>query len=308
MQYFDCHADTLTEMHELDETLWENRRDVDLRRAQAFADSYTQIFAVWKNVQGIPPEEMDRVFWPLYQRAQGYLQAQADKIALCTTAQEMHRAHAQGKAAAFLSIEDVSCMGSFVNQIFKLGFRFAMLAWNYENPYACGAATDQKKGLTAAGKALAEDLLSQGVVLDISHLSDAGAADLFAMTDRPIMASHSDVRAVCGKPRNLAKWQIEELIRRRGLIGLNFFAPFVGEDPTAADLLRHADAVLALGGEDVLALGGDFDGCDGLFPKGIEGVQSIPQLWDLFCGAFGEAMAEKIFHQNAERFLEENLK
>ena len=82
----------------------------------------------------------------------------------------------------------------------------------------------------------------QGVVLDVSHLSDAGAEDLLELVDGPVMASHSDVRDVSDLPRNLARWQVAEIVRRGGLIGLNFFAPFVSAqgNPTTDDLLRHA--------------------------------------------------------------------
>ena len=102
-------------------------------------------------------------------------------------------------------------------------------------------------------------LTDQGIVMDISHLSDQGVEDLFQLTDRPVMASHSDIREVWDAPRNLQKVHLKELISRKGIIGMNFFAPFVGEKPQISDLLKHMDAVLEMGGEDCLAIGSDFD-------------------------------------------------
>ena len=102
---------------------------------------------------------------------------------------------------------------------------------------------------------------------------------------------------------------IKELISRKGIIGMNFFAPFVGEKPQISDLLKHMDAVLEMGGEDCLAIGSDFDGCDGLFPAHIEGVQSMPFLREeLLKHGFTEELTEKIFYKNAHRFVMENVK
>lgn len=90
---------------------------------------------------------------------------------------------------------------------------------------------------------------------------------------------------------------------------MNFFAPFVGEKPQISDLLKHMDAVLEMGGEDCLAIGSDFDGCDGLFPAHIEGVQSMPFLREkLLKHGFTEELTEKIFYKNAHRFVMENVK
>lgn len=308
MRYFDCHADTLTEMDPARETLLENGCDVDLARTSAFARRYTQVFAVFDDVTHTPDDQRDARFDQIYAQARRYLDDQREHISLVTSSAEMHAAHAAGKAAAFLSIEDASVMGSRIGELYDLGFRFCMLAWNHDNLYACGAVADQAKGLTERGRALASELVSQGVVMDISHTSDAGVEELFSLTDAPIMASHSNVRDLCGMPRNLARWQLEELIRRKGLIGLNFFRLFVGgEDASLATLIRHADYILGMGGEDALALGGDFDGCDGLFPAGIEGVQSMPVLRAAFAEVLGEDLAEKIFFANAEAFIDRVL-
>ena len=85
------------------------------------------------------------------------------------------------------------------------------------------------------------------------------------MTDKPIIASHSNVRALCNHPRNLKKEQIQELIRRKGLIGMNYYRNFVGGTEDIEAIIKTYGAVLNLGGEDVLVLGGDFDGCSGKF-------------------------------------------
>lgn len=308
MRYFDCHADTLTEITKPGEDLERNTCDLDLERVEKFADPYTQIFAIWRDRKKMDEEKPEEEFLRLYRRAAELLEKADQKIIWCRNAQDMEEAHKSGKAAAFLSLEDISTAGRYAEQIYSLGFRFAMLTWNYENRYACGASSDQHRGLTEEGKELTKYLIDQGIILDISHLSDQGAEDLMTLTDAPIIASHSNVRSVCSHPRNLPEGLIRELIRRQGLIGINFFAPFVGENPQVEDLLRHMDVILSLGGEDVLALGGDLDGCDGVFPAGISGVETVPVLRERMEKAgFGAALIEKVFFENAENFIWRNV-
>ena len=308
MRYFDCHADTLTEITKPGEDLERNTCDLDLERVEKFADPYTQIFAIWRDRKKMDEEKPEEEFLRLYRRAAELLEKADQKIIWCRNAQDMEEAHKSGKAAAFLSLEDISTAGRYAEQIYSLGFRFAMLTWNYENRYACGASSDQHRGLTEEGKELTKYLIDQGIILDISHLSDRGAEDLMTLTDAPIIASHSNVRSVCPHPRNLPEGLIRELIRRQGLIGINFFAPFVGENPQVEDLLRHMDVILSLGGEDVLALGGDLDGCDGVFPAGISGVETVPVLRERMEKAgFGAALIEKVFFENAENFIWRNV-
>ena len=223
MNYFDCHADTLTEIIS-GETLDQNSGDLDLNRLGDFVENYTQIFAVWKDAQNLNKEDPDRDFLQLYHRAIAYLEEENRKILLCKSGEDMKKAHSMRKAAAFLSIEDISLMGKYVENVREMGFRFAMLTWNYENKYGCGAAFDQEKGLTSEGKELVKTLLSQNLVMDVSHLSDQGVEDLFGLTDRPIIASHSNVREVRDRPRNIKKEHLKELIRRKGIIGMNFFS------------------------------------------------------------------------------------
>lgn len=304
MDYFDCHADTLTALAGSGESLWDNRRDVDLKRVGAFGGRYTQIFAIWEDWANIPEGQVEQHFRMLYEKAAGKLEQQARHIALCRNAADMQAAHKSGKAAAFLSIEDISVMGGCAEMAAELGFRFAMLSWNAKNRYACGAVAGQRQGLTEEGRTMVEKLLRDDIVLDISHLSDAGVEDVFSMTDRPVMASHSNVRELCDVPRNLEKSQIKELIRRNGLIGINFYAPFIGGAAGVEELLRHMDAILALGGEDVLALGGDFDGCGGNFPAGITGVESMPYLRERMERAgYSASLVDRIFFGNANRFI-----
>ena len=310
MQYFDCHADTLTVLHRADETLLSSKRDLDLERVHRFADRYGQIFALWKDADKLNGKNIEEEFRRAYENARKYLRDQEEKITFCTSALQMKTAFAQGKDAAFLAIEDLSFMGKEVENISELGFRFAMLTWNYANQYAVGSVCDQKGRVTGYGKEMVSLLTGKGIIPDISHLSDAGVDDLLKLTDKPFIASHSNVRDVCDVPRNVTKEQLQEIIRRKGLIGMNFFRPLVGQDNAVGFdwVLRHMDAVLSIGGEDVLAMGSDLDGCDGLFPDGFQGVENIPLVIETMKNAgFGQKLIDKIMFENAYSFIERNL-
>lgn len=308
MNYFDCHADTLTEIP-VDENLWENSRNLDLKRVRAFAEKHIQVFALWrdrKQMNEVSPEEE---FLRLHGRAMALLQEQKSRIMLCRGAEDMKQAHAEGKSAAFLSIEDCSIMGRLVERVEEFSISFALLTWNYENEYGTGAVMSQSRGLTAEGKRLVRKLTNSSVVLDISHLSDAGAEDVFSLTDAPVIASHSNVRDICHHPRNLTNPHIREIIRRGGLIGINFYEPFVASGQAGIqELLCHMDAILNMGGEHVLALGTDFDGCSNQFPQGLGGVEAIPKLREeMLRAGFGEQLVEQILFENGCRFIKQNL-
>ena len=308
MNYFDCHADTLTVIEKKGETLWKNSCDLDLERTSSFAEKYTQIFSIWKDAMKMNGQNPQKEFDKLYEKAVSLLKLEEKHICLCNNGQDMMDAHKQNKAAAFFSIEDISIMGEDAYRAKELGFSFVMLTWNYENLYGCGSVFAQEKGLTQEGKRLARELLRQKLVLDISHLSDQGTEDIFLLTDMPVIASHSNVRELCSRPRNLKREQIQELIRRKGLIGMNFFAPFVEKEPGMENLFRHMDYILNLGGEDVLVIGGDLDGSSDMFPQGFRGIESVPLIRESMEKAgFGRKLTDKILFENARRFVMEHV-
>lgn len=127
------------------------------------------------------------------------------------------------------------------------------------------------------------------------------------MTDAPVIASHSNAREICPNPRNLTLSQIREIIRRRGIIGMNFYGPFIEEKEPAqiTALLRHMDYILNQGGEDALVLGSDFDGCQNRFASGMSGVESIPFLMEeMERAGFGDKIIRKIFWENGYKFFQ----
>lgn len=306
INYFDCHVDTLTEISN-GESLLCNSGNLDLERVSGFAEHYIQVFAIWRDRARMAKLNPEKEFMKLYERARLLLSEESEHITFCRNGSDMRQALSEGKMVAFLAVEDISIMGNCIDQAGKLGISIAMLTWNYENEYGAGAAYRQKRGLTKRGKETVKNLINQKIILDISHLSDAGVEDVFSITEVPVIASHSNVRDICSNPRNLTISHIWEIIKRRGIIGMNFYAPFIkdGESVEMTELFRHMDYILNQGGEDVLVLGSDFDGCGNRFAEGMTGVESIPILMEKMERAgFGAEVIEKVFWKNGHEFFE----
>lgn len=172
---------------------------------------------------------------------------------------------------------------------------------------------DTRGGLTDKGREFVSEMERIGMIVDVSHLSDAGFYDVLDMTKKPFVASHSNARTVCGCVRNLSDDMIRKLAERGGCTGLNFCADFlkvvpVGESNPGAmeDLVRHAMYITNLGGVEVLGLGSDFDGID--TNETMPGVQSMGILWDaLHKAGYRQSELDKIFAENVLRVYREVL-
>jgi membrane dipeptidase len=196
---------------------------------------------------------------------------------------------------------------------------YITMTWNEENRFGGGNMTTV--GLKEDGEHLLKWLNGKSIAIDLSHTSDQLAYGLIDFIDRhgldiPLMASHSNFRAVCNCPRNLPDEIAKEIIHRQGLIGLNLFAPFIHpSDPSA--IVRHLEYGLSLGGENALGFGADFF-CDADFPSLLRKYQiehafypdfsdssAYPSLLELFVKKLklSEEQLLKITSQNAWHFL-----
>ena len=247
-----------------------------------------------------------------YRRFQGEFARQVEErsdVAQCRSAADIKACWAQGKTAAILTVENGVALGGDLSNIDRMardGVRMLTITWNGENQLGSGNSTQH--GLSELGRAAIPRLEQAGILLDVSHLNDPGFTQMLDVASRPFVASHSNARSVCGHPRNLADWQIREMISRRCLIGLNYCIDFLQEDgkPELEDLLRHIDHFLELGGEDWLALGSDFDGAD--LPEFLRGPEQVVSVYDrLLERGYSRQLCDKLFCQNAMRFFEENL-
>jgi membrane dipeptidase len=196
---------------------------------------------------------------------------------------------------------------------------YISLTWDNENRF--GGGNISTAGLKEDGKHLLEWMDGKKIAIDLSHTSDKLADDILNFTEQrgfniPVIASHSNFRAISNYPRNLPDEIAKEIIRRKGLIGLNFFAPFVHPtDPSA--IVRHVEYALSLGAEDALCFGADFfhDGDFSIIREKYQretafypelGNSSVyPSVLELFADKLKlkQELLSKIACQNALEFL-----
>jgi membrane dipeptidase len=210
----------------------------------------------------------------------------------------------------------------------ELGLRSAQLTWNVHNELAEGVAEHEPRGLTAAGRELVPELERLGVLLDVSHLAEAGFWDVIEVARRPVVASHSNSAAVWPHPRNLSDAQVRAVAASGGYVGICFFPAFIGREPTLPRLLDHVDHFADLVGCDHIAVGPDYVdyvldlmvadmttgealvdyGDSWRFPDGLRCVETLPVFTaGLLERGYPEEEVVKIVGGNAVRVLRELL-
>lgn len=185
--------------------------------------------------------------------------------------------------------------------------RMIALTWNFENEIGHPAKHGSDQPLKPFGRELLKEMDRRGILADVSHLNDAGFWDVCERTALPPIASHSNCRWLCEHSRNLTKDMVKAIIDRKGFIGINFYADFLtkAETCTLEDVRRHMDAILELGGEDVLGFGSDFDGID-VWPEGLSNASEFPNILNyLSRHGYTDALLEKISIGNLWRVLKQ---
>ena len=228
----------------------------------------------------------------------------ADRVIPCRTAGDMERAWAEGKTAAFLTVENGSVLAGRMDQVdvmARAGVKAFTLTWNGENEIGSGHVTGH--GLSPFGRAVIPALEERRILVDVSHLNDTGFRQVLDIARRPFVATHSNARAVCPHRRNLTDDMFRAIRDSGGVVGLNLYRPFVGPAGTMEELVAHVEHFLALDGEKTLCIGGDLDGCEAL-AAGMNGAEDVPQLYEaLEKRGYGKALLEDIFWNNLRRLL-----
>ena len=211
-----------------------------------------------------------------------------------------------GVAAALLSIEGaelLACDPGRVAQAAQWGVRIINPVWNRTNALSGTNLEDPDRGLSAQGRDFIREMEGCGIYADVSHLSDPGFWDLVRMAHRPILASHSNSRAVCPHRRNLTDDMLRAIRNTGGVVGLNLYQSFVGPDETMDGLVRQIEHMLDIAGEETLCIGGDLDGCEKL-AGGLRGVEDVPRIWAALAGrGYPRPLLENIFWSNLRRLF-----
>lgn len=305
MNLFDFHCDTPFELYKKQAFLTENDLHISLDKARCF-DRYGQVMAIWTQ-NSLAPEEAWRQFHAVYDDFLSKIPS--ERAALCRTIGEYRQAMEAGKHPFFLAVEGAFLLNgdiSRLDEMYRMGVRFLTLVWRGEN--LIGGAFDTDAPLTPFGREVAERCFSSGIAVDVSHASDAVTDECLAMARRyhkPVIATHSNSRAVFAHPRNLTDAHAVAIAETGGVIGISM-APQHLDFPGQADVesvCRHIRHYWELGLADAVVFGCDFDGIDKT-PIGIDNLTHLNKIAEsLLRSGVSTDDIEKIFWRNAERYL-----
>lgn len=334
MKIIDMHCDTITELYDRrvkersTDTLKKNFLHIDLEKLKQ-GNYMLQNFAIFQSLKKHEKMFEDSIKYIDYFYQE--MEANKDYIGVVRTYEDIIRNEKEGKMSALLTLEEgAEAEGKleFLRTYYRLGVRMITLTWNYENGigypnfhYEEGKTSDMKSrntidGLTEFGISFIEEMERLGMIIDVSHLSDAGFYDVLRYTKKPFVASHSNAMHCCNHCRNLTDDMIRRLSERGGVTGINFYpyfldevAPEEGRKEYASieKILAHIKHIKKIGGIQCIGLGTDFDGIDGdLEIKDASYMQMLVERLEK--AGFTPTEIEAICYKNVLRVYKEILR
>lgn len=304
--YFDAHCDTISRISRKDGRHLNEETDQWKLDALSECRPSAQFFAVYYD-SDLPhmAEQVAAQFVAFHRECDLY----SDRVTHCRSGQEIEQAAKQHKLAALLSVEGAELLNCDLQQLewaYAQGVRAVNLTWNHANLLSGSHMEEPERGLSEQGIRFVNRMNALGMIVDVSHLSDAGFWDVMEHTTKPIMASHSNSRSQFFHTRNLTDRQFNAIINNHGIVGLNCYSAFLGTEPVTMDTLRrHLDHFLDLGGEHTVALGGDWDGCSDL-PEGFSGAWSWLDFYEyLLRHNYPEDLLRDLYFNNLMRTVSE---
>ncbi|OWU82999.1 peptidase M19 [Oceanicola sp. 22II-s10i] len=241
----------------------------------------------------------------------------AGAITICRSVGEIALALKGERMAAIIHIEGAEAIGPDLDELeefYTLGLRSLGPVWSRPTifgegvPFRYPSTGDIGGGLTDAGKRLVRECNRLGIMIDLSHLNEKGMDDVAALSDAPLVATHSNAYAICPHARNLTDRQLQQIADSDGMVGINLASGFLRPDGKMKSdfpldvLLRHLDHLVKILGEDRVGLGTDFDGA--LVPKDIKDCAGLPNLRAALADhGVGDALMTKFTHGNWLRVL-----
>lgn len=296
MQFFDLHCDTLYKVISEDSDINNNSYEVSVGKTIEL-DTWCQCFAVW-----IPDSVSADKGMRLFLQAAHALERDVNKYGLTSFDSDL----SCNKKYIF-TLENAAFLANNIRNVdllLKHNVKMVTLTWNAENCIG-GGADAQKVGLKSFGKECIRVLESKGIVVDLSHASDKTFYDVVEVSTKPIAVSHSNSRVICPHNRNITNDQFVEIIKRNGIVGLNFHKDFLSLQTHVAsinDILKHTEHFLSLGGENSIAIGSDFDGADPVLE--LSDISKIANLYESYLKiGYNEQLVQKIMFNNAYNFF-----
>lgn len=235
-----------------------------------------------------------------------------EDMRLCLNAGDILTATKTGQMAMILHIEGVEAirpdLGN-LDEFYDRGLRSLGPVWSRPNAFAHGvpfvfpSSPDIGPGLTPAGRELIKACLDKHIMIDLSHMNEAGFWDIANLSSAPLVATHSNVHQICAASRNLTDRQLDAIAASQGLVGMNFAVGFLrpdgqkNPDMPVEVMIRHLDHLITRLGENGVALGSDFDGAE--MATDLNSVDALPHLITAMTKAgYGDALIHRICYQN----------
>ena len=338
---FDGHNDTLLRFYQEEDVDYRDffremdSGHIDLVRARkgGFAGGF---FAVWtpSPQERIAPDSLPDMSKPHVPAAVDFEYAQrvaarmsADlfrieaesegQVRIVRDAADLQRCIDQGVFAAILHFEGAEPIDVDLNALevyYRAGLRSLGLVWSRPNifasgvPFAFPSSPDIGPGLTEHGARLVKRCNALRIMIDLSHLNEKGFWDVVQLSDAPLVATHSNVHALCPVSRNLTDAQLDAIKASDGMVGLNFATSFLREDggwdvnTPLEVMVRHLDVLVERLGETRVGFGSDYDGAR--VPADVGDVSKLPVLIDaLKAAGYNDALLRKLTHENWLRVL-----
>ena len=285
MNYTDLHCDTITRCYKEKKSFYDGDLQINALKTKGI-ENYRQFFALW-----LSDELKGEAAFSLCKNMLDYYHKEMAPIIRECSNIEPH-----------LSIENASALGGNLDNIGYFrdrGIEMMSLTWNGENEVASGV--NAKGGLKSFGRQVVREMARYDMIIDVSHLNEKSFYEVCLIDSIKIVASHSNCYDICNHRRNLKHWQVKELISRGGLIGLNFYPPFLGtgQIDVYGKIRDNIEYLLSLGGENCIAFGGDFDGAE-MSPE-LDGIDKTGELYNyLISSGLSKRAMEGAFYKNAE--------
>lgn len=245
-----------------------------------------------------------------------------EALRICTTASELRECFGGDRLAAILHLEGCEAIDPdfhALDVLYAAGLRSLGPVWSRSTafgegvPFRFPSSPDIGPGLTTLGKELIRRCNHLGIMVDLSHLNQAGFYDVAEISTKPLVATHSNAHALCAHARNLTDEQLEIIKSSRGMVGLNFAVAFLRSDGRmltdvpVTQMLYHLDHLINALGEEGVGLGSDFDGAE--VPEEISDSSGLPVLINAMRQhGYGDALINKLCHENWINLLERTWK
>ncbi|MCI8959509.1 MAG: membrane dipeptidase [Lachnospiraceae bacterium] len=331
MNVVDMHCDTIAELYYShrdggNASVLENSLHIDLKRMQK-GQYLLQNFALFVHMER--EKEPFAYAMKLVDTFYRELEAWPELIGIVKSWEDIEANRKAGRMSALLTLEEGGvCQGelAYLRDFYRLGARMMTLTWNFQNELASPNriirspegpvrfAPDTEHGLTPRGIEFVREMERLGMIIDVSHLGDAGIWDVFRYTTKPFVASHSNARSLASHPRNLTDDMIRALAERGGVAGINFCAAFLrdeedGKEPVHSycrDMVAHMKHMRRTGGIGCIGLGTDFDGITSQVELvDCSGMQMLAD--EMSRQGFTTGEIEAVFYGNVLRLYKELL-